>query len=159
MMRGKIILALVVPTIVAAVLATASWGVVTSTLVVRSNATALDLHDKSQKLKLQAKDPIHVDIRHVTADAGDVIGGGWHGHAGPSLALVAGGSLTVTESAGPAGSECASTTYGTGSTVLHGEDAHTFVAGSGGVDLYIVYLLPEGATPGPVALPTPEACS
>lgn len=158
-MKGRIILALVVPAVAAAVLASASWGVVTSTLVVRSNATGFDLHDKSQKLNLQAKDPIHVDIRHITADAGDVIGGGWHGHAGPSLAVIASGSLTVTEPEGPDGRECNTTTYGAGSSLVHSEDAHRFVAGSGGVDLYIVYLLPEGATPGAISLPTPEACS
>lgn len=154
-MKGRIILALAAPAVLAAVFATGAFGVVTSTLVVRGNASAIDLHDKSQKLKLEAKEPIHVDIRHVTADAGDVIGPSWHTHAGPSLVVVAGGSLTASE---PAGQDCSVTTYGTGSTFVHSEEAHRFVAGSTGADIYILYLLPEGALPSAVAAPTPEAC-
>ena len=152
----RIILALAVPAVVAAAFASSSLGVVTSSLVVRGNATSFDLHDKSQKLKLQAKEPIHVDIRRVTADAGDVIGGGWHGHLGPSLVVIAAGSLEVTE---PDGHECRQTTYAAGSSFVHSEDAHRFVAGSGGVDLHIVYLMPENTLPGAIALPAPDVCS
>jgi hypothetical protein len=152
----RIILALAVPAVVAAALASSSFGVVSSTLTVRGNATTFDLHDKSQKLKLQAKEPIHVDIRHVTAESGDVIGGGWHGHLGPSLVVVGSGSLQVTE---PDGNECRQTTYTQGASFVHSEDAHRFVAGSGGVDLYIVYLMPENTMPGAIAETTPEVCS
>jgi hypothetical protein len=152
----RIILALAIPAVVAAAFASSSLGVVTSTLVVRSNATAFELHDKSQKLKLQAKDPIHVDIRRVTADAGDVIGGGWHGHLGPSLVVIASGSLTVTE---PEGQHCRQTTYAAGSSFVHIEDAHRFVAGNGGVDLHIVYLMPQNALPGAIAAAPPTVCS
>ena len=155
-MKGRIILGLVVPVGVAAIFASSSLGVVSSSLVVRSNAAPLDLHDKSQKLKLQAKEPVHIDIRHVTADAGDVIGGGWHGHAGPSFVVIGRGSLTVTE---PGGQECSVTTYTSGAVFLHSEDAHRFVAGGDGVDLYIVYLMPEAALPTAITLPEPAVCS
>jgi hypothetical protein len=156
-MKGRVVLlALAVPAVFAGVFASTSFGVVSSTLVVRSGASTIDLDDKSQKLKLQAKEPIHVAIRYVTADAGDAIGGGWRGHAGPSLIVVADGSLTATE---PDGNTCGETAYTTGSTFVHSEDAHRFVAGASGAKIYILYFMPEGATPGAIAMPAPAVCS
>ena len=140
-MKGRIIVALATFAAVAAALAASSLGF-TSTAVVRSSATAFDLHDKSQKLNLQAKDPIHVDIRQVTMTANEVIG--WHGHAGPSLLVVKSGSLVVSQ---PDGDACNVETYEAGAAFVHAEDAHSFRAGSSGADFYIVYLIPEGRFP------------
>ena len=64
-MKVRIILALVAPVVLAAAFTTSSFGL-SSSQVVRSNAAELDLRDRSQKLKLRAKEPIHVDIRLVT---------------------------------------------------------------------------------------------
>ena len=152
-MKVRIILALVAPVVLAAAFTTSSFGL-SSSQVVRSNATELDLRDRSQKLKLRAKEPIHVDIRLVTLAGSEPID--WHGHAGPSVLIVKTGSLTVSE---PAGKACSVTTYGPGEAFVHSEDVHSFHAGADGAEFYIVYLLPDGASPAPIGMPAPEACS
>lgn len=152
-MKGRVVLAVATIAVLTAAFAATSFGF-TSAALVRSNATGIDLHDKSQKLKLQAKDPIHVDIRQVTMSAGEIIG--WHGHAGPSLLVVKTGSLTVTQAADTG---CDVQTYEQGAAFVHGEDPHSFRAGSSGAELYIVYLLPQDALPAPTAAVQPASCS
>jgi hypothetical protein len=176
-MKGRVSLALAALAVLGAAFATSSFGL-TSSLVVRSNATELDLHDKSQHLKLQAKRPIHVDIRFVTLAANEVID--WHGHAGPSLLVVKTGELTVLEPkrkgeigrltareleatpglavSAPDRTACRIETYGPGEAFVHGEDAHSFRAGGEGAEFYIVYLLPEGALPAPIPMAAPAGC-
>lgn len=156
-MKRRIILALAAPAVLAAVFAASSFGL-TSSLVARSNATEFNLHDKSQKLNLQAKEPIHVDIRSVTLDAGEVVN--WHGHAGPSLLIVKSGALTVSEPDGKGKKAvCSVRTYAANEAFAHSEDVHSFRAGEGGAAFYIVYLLPEGQFPAPIAMEAPAACS
>ena len=152
-MKGRIILALVAPVVLAAAFATSSFGL-SSSEVVRSNATEFDLRDRSEKLRFRAKEPIHVDIRYVTLDANEPIG--WHGHAGPSLLIVKTGSLAVTE---PRGKACNETGYEAGAAFVHSEDVHSFRAGAEGAAFYIVYLLPDGGSPAPIAMPAPSGCS
>ena len=152
-MKGRVVFAVVTITVLSAAFAATSFGFTRAALV-RSGATEIDLHDKSQKLKLQAKEPIHVDIRQVTMTAGEVIG--WHGHAGPSLLVVKTGSLTVTQA--DAGG-CSVETYEQGAAFVHGENPHSFRAGSSGADFYIVYLLPQDALPSPIAAEQPQSCS
>lgn len=147
-MKAKLTLAALSVVALAAVFAGTSLGVISSTQVVRGSTGAFTLQDKSQKLKIQSKETLDVDIRHVTFGAGDTTG--WHGHAGPSLVLVKAGSLTVSESNGRA---CAENTYSAGTAFVHPEDAHNFVAGGDGAEIYILYLLPEGGSPAPIAMP------
>ncbi len=120
----------------------------------RSNATEFDLRDRSERLKLRAKEPIHVDIRYVVLDANELID--WHGHAGPSLLIVKTGSLTVTE---PDRRSCDVEMYDAGEAFVHSEDVHSFRAGGSGAEFYIVYLLPDGASPAPIPMPAPAECS
>ena len=158
-MKGRLLLALltVSVTAVAAVgmaLATPPSGLV-GTPLGRGAAGAFDLHDKSQKLKLQAKEPIDVAFVKATLTANGFTG--WHGHAAPSLVVVSAGSLTVYE---VADGGCAATTYAAGSAFVHAEDANNLVAGPNGAEFYIAYLLPAGASPAPVDVtPAPEVCA
>jgi quercetin dioxygenase-like cupin family protein len=158
-MKQRIILGLASSAVLAAIvvataLATPSSGLV-GTPLARGAAGAFDLHDKSQKLKLQAKEPLDVALVRATLSAGGFTG--WHGHSAPSLVVVSAGSLTAYE---PDGDTCSVKTYAQGSAFVHGEDAHNFVAGSGGAEFYIVYLLPQGASPAPIDVtPAPAACS
>jgi quercetin dioxygenase-like cupin family protein len=152
-MKGRIILVLVAPVVLAAAFATSSFGL-SSSLLVRGDATEFDLRDRSERLRLRAKEPIHIDIRLVTLLASEPID--WHGHAGPSLLIVKSGSLTVTE---PRGKTCSETTHEAGAAFVHSEDVHRFRAGAAGAEFYIVYLLPDGASPAPIAMPAPSGCS
>ena len=152
-MKQRILFGLVVVGVVAGVLATASLGVISSSPVVRGSIGAFELHDKSQKLKLQSREPLDVDVRFVTLGANDTTG--WHGHNGPSLVIVKSGSLTVSQ---PDGNECSVTTYSTGATFVHPEGAHNFVSPSG-AEIYIVYLLPQGTSPAPIPDSATDACA
>ena len=157
-MKGRIAVALVTlatatVVTVAAALATPPSGLV-GTPLARGAAGSFDLHDTSQKLKLQAKDPI--DVAFVKATLGPNGFTGWHGHAAPSLVVVSAGSMTTYE---VEGGQCVERTYGSGSGFVHSEDAHNFVAGPNGAEFYIAYLLPAGASPAPIDVtPAPAAC-
>ena len=151
-MKERILFGLVVVGVVAGVLATASLGVISSSPVVRGSIGAFELHDKSQKLKLQSREPLDVDVRFVTLGANDTTG--WHGHNGPSLVIVKSGSLTVSQ---PDGNECSVTTYSTGATFVHPEGAHNFVSASG-AEIYIVYLLLRSIS-APIPDSAPDACA
>jgi hypothetical protein len=138
---------------VGAALATPPSGLV-GTPLARGAAGAFDLHDTSQKLKLQAKEPI--DVAFVKATLGPNGFTGWHGHTAPSLVVVSAGSMTVIE---VHGGECVERTYAAGSAFVHSEDAHNFVAGPNGAEFYIAYLLPAGASPAPIDVtPAPAPC-
>jgi hypothetical protein len=158
-MKGRIAVAVVVLTMsaVAAVgvaLATPPSGLV-GTPLARGTAGAFDLHDKSQQLKLQAKEPIDVSFVKATLAANGFTG--WHGHAAPSLVVVSAGSMTAYEASG---GECVAMTYAAGSAFVHSEDAHNFVAGPTGAEFYIAYLLPSGASPAAIDVtPPPSACA
>lgn len=147
-MKAKFVLGGLSVIALAAVFAGTSFGVISSSQVVRASTGPFTLQDKSQKLKIQSKEPLDVDIRRVTLEAGDTTG--WHGHAGPSLVLVKAGSLTVSQADG---NECRVATYGAGSAFTHPEDAHNFVAGGAGAEIYILYLLPAGGSPAPIGMP------
>lgn len=139
---------------VAAALATTSSGLV-GTPLSRGAAGELTIHDKSQKLKVQAKESMDVALVKATLTPNGYTG--WHGHSGPSILIVKTGSLSVYELRG---AECDVQTYGEGKAFVHSEDAHNFVAGPEGAEFYIVYLLPEAASPAPIDVsPAPAACS
>jgi quercetin dioxygenase-like cupin family protein len=124
------------------------------TMLARGSAGEFDLHDKSQKLKLQAKESMDVAIVRATLTPGGYTG--WHGHAAPSLVVLRSGALTVLE---PTSDGCVSESYSAGATFVHSEDAHNFVAGPEGAEFYIVYFLPQGGSPAPIDVtPAPAGC-
>jgi quercetin dioxygenase-like cupin family protein len=151
-MKRKVTLGVMSIAALAAVFASTSFGL-TSTAVARGSIGAFTLQDKSQKLKLQSKDTLDIDIRRVTLDTNETIN--WHTHLGPSLVLVKAGSVTVSQ---PDGKACSVETYPTGSAFVHPEGVHKFVAGSDGAEIYIVYLLPESASPAATFVDGPGVC-
>jgi hypothetical protein len=121
----------------------------------RGSAGELVIHDKSQKLKVLAKEPL--DIALVRATLGPNGFTGWHGHSAPGFVVVKAGNVTVYE---PRGDQCMVNTYGPGKAFIHSEHEHNFVTDSAGAEIYIVYLLQEGASPAPIDVnPAPAACS
>jgi hypothetical protein len=164
---GVAALAVLGALVASAALATPPTGLMAS-LLARGSAGEFTIHDKSQKLKLQTKGPLDVAIVRATlrpraenppnaAGVRPLSETGWHGHAAPSLLVVQAGSLTVSE---VRRGECVVATYGAGQAFVHTEDPHNGVAGPEGAEFYIVYLLPEGASPAAIDVtPAPAACS
>jgi hypothetical protein len=158
-MKGRVtlvLIGLVVPLAFAAgvALATPSSGL-TGFPLARGSAGELVIHDKSQKLKVLAKEPL--DIALVRATLGPNGSTGWHGHSAPGFVVVKAGNVTVYE---PRRDQCAVNSYGPGKAFIHSDDAHNFVTDSEGAEIYIVYLLQEGASPAPIDVtPAPAACS
>ncbi|HLG07139.1 MAG TPA: hypothetical protein VI409_00545 [Gaiellaceae bacterium] len=158
-MKDRIVIGLVSLAVLGALaagtaLATPSSGLV-GTPLARGAAGAFTIHDKSQKLKVQAKEPIDVALVKATLAPNGYTG--WHGHSAPSIVVVKTGPLTAME---PSGDTCVTSVYQSGQSFVHSEDAHNFLAGSEGAEFYIVYLLPEGASPAPIDVtPAPAACA
>lgn len=138
----------------AVALATPPSGLV-GTPIARGVAGEFTIHDKSQKLKIQVKESMDVALVKATLTPNGFTG--WHGHAAPSLVVVKAGSVTVYELEGD---RCVVSTQGAGTAFVHSEDAHNFVAGPDGAEIYITYFLPAGASPAPIDVsPAPAACS
>jgi quercetin dioxygenase-like cupin family protein len=152
-MKRKITLGVMSIAALSAVFVSASFGL-TSSQTVRARTGAFTLMDKSQKLKIQSKDTLDIDVRQVTLNANETIS--WHTHTGPSLVLVKTGSVTMSAADGKT---CGVDTYSAGSAFVHPEDAHRFVAGGDGAEIYIVYLLPEDASPAATFVDAPAACA
>jgi quercetin dioxygenase-like cupin family protein len=138
---------------VATALATPPSGLV-GTPLARGAAGELELYDRSERLKLVAKEPTDIPLVRATLAPNGYTG--WHGHAGPSLVIVSSGELTMYE----AGKRtCDAQTFGAGTAFVHPEGAHNFVAGAAGAEFYIVYFVPAGASPAPIDVtPAPEPC-
>lgn len=64
----------------------------------------------------------------------------WHGHPGPSVAVVTAGAVTVLEPTAAGG--CESRTYATGDAFFHGPGNHDFRnLGAATAELYITYFV------------------
>jgi quercetin dioxygenase-like cupin family protein len=139
----------------ATALATAPSGL-SSQLVARGAAGEFDIHDKSGKLKLQAKEPLDVAVVNATLAAGGFTG--WHAHPGPSIVIVETGTLTMDEAVGGA---CVSQSFEAGKAFVHPEDAHNFKnTGAGTLEFTVIYLVPAGAAPLLTDVtPAPSPCS
>lgn len=147
-------------------LATAPFRV-ESQLLARGAAGEFRIHDKTMKLKFQAKEPmdlafVKATLLAPTPDSPEVPGlpggsTGWHGHAGPSLVIVKSGTLTMKE---PHRGRCEAETFGPGEAFVHPAGVHAFVnTGPDAVEFYIAYFLPEAASPAPRDEPVPDECS
>jgi quercetin dioxygenase-like cupin family protein len=147
-------LALLAGLVVGRAVATPPSGL-SSTLLARGAGGEFGLHDKSQKLKLHAKEATDVAVVGATLTAGGQTG--WHTHPGPSLVVVKTGSLTMDEVENGA---CVSETFGPGRALVHPEHLHNFRnTGTGTLEFYVVYLVPAGAAPlADFTPPAPSAC-
>lgn len=145
-------LALLSAFLVATALATESEGLV-GTPLARGAAGPFKMYDRSERLKLVAKESTDIPLVRATLTPKGYTG--WHGHAGPSLVIVSSGELTMLE---PGKRSCNSQLFTAGKAFVHPEGPHNFVAGDAGAEFYIVYFVPEGASPAPIDV-TPAPCS
>jgi hypothetical protein len=95
-------------------------------------------------------------IQHVRLGANTPTG--WHTHPGPALVSVVRGSLTYEDAMS---NGCHQLTYGAGSGFVDRGFGHVHraIAGSDGVDFYVVYLLPPGSETHVIPASAPEECS
>ena len=163
-MRRKRTLLIVASAVVAAVgagaaLGTPPFGLVGS-LQTRGAAGEFRIHDASNRFKIKAKEPTDVAVVKATlaAPTETTPAGftGWHGHNGPSVAIVQSGSMKVYM---PQHRRCHVQEIGPGQAFVHSEEPHNFVnSGTTPVEFWIVYFLPQGASPAAIDMPAPRAC-
>ncbi len=138
----------------------------TSTALARGAAGEFRVRDDATGVKLSARRATDVVI--VNAKLKPRGSTGWHGHAGPSIVIVKSGLLRMYEanhhghSHHRGGSHgCRFEEFGPGKAFVHPTHAHNFVNESDvEADFYLVYFVPEGASPMPIDVtPPPKGCS
>jgi len=90
---------------------------------------------------------------------------GWHTHPGPAIVTVVSGSLTyeaasLRRDVDNVVGTCASVTYTAGKGFVDRGFGHVHraIAGAGGVDFYVVYLLPPGTETHVIPASAPQEC-
>jgi len=148
--------AIVAPAAVGVALATPPSGL-TSQLLARGGAGEFQIHEKSMRLRMDARRATDVALVRATLEPGGSTG--WHGHPGPSIVIVKSGIVTMYEPAhDEQGDEddrarhdrqgCAVQTFGPGQAFVHPASVHNFVnSGQDLVEFYVAYLVPAGAAP------------
>ncbi len=134
-------------TVVGGVAAIAATGAIAtppsglkSQLLARGEAGRFNIHDKSMHFKLDAKRPTQVALVRATLDPHGSTG--WHGHPGPSMVIVATGTLTMLEAGDDGG--CSVHAFRAGSAFGHPEHVHNFVNRTDAVvEFYVAYFVPE----------------
>ena len=96
-----------------------------------------------------------VFVQHVRLGPGSATG--WHTHPGPALVSVVKGSLTYEYAAS---NRCQAIEYkqGQGFVDRGFGHVHRAVAGTGGVDFYVTYVLPPGSEAHVIGTGAPEEC-
>jgi quercetin dioxygenase-like cupin family protein len=96
-----------------------------------------------------------VFVQHVRLDPS--VATGWHTHPGPALVSVVKGTLTYEDAEA---NRCVQTTYAEGKGFVDRGFGHVHraIAGSDGVDFYVVYLLPPGSATHVIPADPPAAC-
>jgi hypothetical protein len=146
----------------------------------RGAAGEFRIKDKSMRLTLKAK--TSTDVQIVSAKLGPNGFTGWHGHAGPSIAIVKTGQITMYaptssrrgdddddedgDGEWESAAGCAVSILNAGQAFHHPEGAHNFVNTARNADgtpaeteFYIVYFIPAGASPAPIDVtPAPAGC-
>jgi hypothetical protein len=83
---------------------------------------------------------------------------GWHTHPGPALVSVVKGTVTYEDAKA---NRCRQAEYGPGEGFVDRGFGHVHraIAGAGGVDFYVTYLLPRGSETHVIAADAPAECS
>jgi hypothetical protein len=131
----------VIGTFAAVALASLPSNFTATTLVTAYFAN--DVHQNSDRVKLQTKDPTDVRVQKIVIGPGGY--SGWHHHPGIVIATVAQGEVTFTRS------DCSSTTYGpglpAGAVFVEGGDEPGQASSPGGATLYATFVAPHANPP------------
>jgi hypothetical protein len=151
-------------------LATPGSGLTPGPPHARGSAERLRINDESMRLSLKAKSPTDVQVVSATLAQGGFTG--WHTHAGPSVAIVKTGQITMyapsrrgdddddDDEDRPSGAGCEVSVLNAGTAFVHPKGLHNFVnTAAGPTEFYIVYFLPPGRSPAPDNTPpAPAGC-
>jgi hypothetical protein len=90
-------------------------------------------------------------VQHVRLGAD--VATGWHTHPGPAIVTLVGGALTYEDA-------CRSADYRPGEGFLDRGFGHVHraIAGPGGADFYVTYLLPSGSATHVISASPPAGC-
>jgi hypothetical protein len=158
--------AIAAPAAVGVALATPPSGL-TSELLARGAAGEFRIHDKSMRLRMDARKATDVALVKATLAPGGSTG--WHGHPGPSIVVVKSGTVTMYEPAHDHETDedddndrrrgCAVQRFGPGQAFVHPASVHNFVnESSATVEFYVAYFVPAGAAPLLRDEPVPPEC-
>jgi hypothetical protein len=137
---------------------------VEAVLLSQGSAGEFAIADESFGFHLRATEPTDVAVVQVTVQPHSSTG--WHMHAGPSLVtLVSGEARLIMPKEGDHGDDdgggrgCTEETFSAGDSYVHPSGTH-LVANDGDEPTfgYIVYFLPEGASPALVPADPPRGC-
>jgi quercetin dioxygenase-like cupin family protein len=129
---------------------------VASVLLARGAAGEFDLEDENTGIHLEATESTDVVMVQVTVQPHSSTG--WHTHAGPSMVvLVSGEARLIEPKEGRRG--CTEETFSAGDSYVHPSGTH-LVANDGDepVSAYIIYFVPEEASPALVPADPPRGC-
>jgi hypothetical protein len=159
--------AVVAPVAVGVALATPPSGL-NSQLLARGAAGEFRIHEKSMRLRMDARQATDVALVRATLDPGGSTG--WHGHPGPSIVIVKSGTVTMYEPAHDEDADedddgkehrqgCAVQSFGPGQAFVHPATVHNFVnSGQDTAEFYVAYFVPAGAAPLLRDEPAPPEC-
>jgi hypothetical protein len=147
--------AIAAPVAVGVALATPPSGL-TSELLARGAAGEFRIHEKSMRLRMDARKATDVALVKATLAPGGSTG--WHGHPGPSMVVVKSGTVTMYEPAHDHEADadddddrrggCAVQSFGPGQAFGHPASVHNFVnESSATAEFYVAYFVPAGAAP------------
>jgi hypothetical protein len=135
----------------------ATPSAVSSELLARGAAGEFEITDEEAAVRLRGADP--TDVAMVRATLAPMSSTGWHRHLGPSMVVVASGTLRMIEPQHGHGHGCTDGSFGAGSAFAHPSGTHDFANdGSDPVVFYLTYFVPEGASPAPVPVDAPRGC-
>jgi quercetin dioxygenase-like cupin family protein len=135
----------------------ASEGTLTSTPLVRAAADGLRIGggDSSVRVRTTGK----TDVALVQATLAPGASTGWHEHVDDSMVVLSEGTLRVVTQHGGRHAGCTEETVEAGTAFAHSAEAHAFVnVGSGNAVFYVVYFVPEDASPAPIPAKAPSDC-
>jgi quercetin dioxygenase-like cupin family protein len=112
--------------------------------------------DGETGVELEATEPTDVVVVQVTGQPHTSTG--WHTHAGPSMVVLVSGEARLIEPK-EGGRGCTEETFSAGESYVHPSGTH-LVANDGDepVSAYIIYFVPEGASPALVPADPPRGC-
>jgi quercetin dioxygenase-like cupin family protein len=125
-------------------------------LLARGSAGEFAIADEEIGFHLRATEPTDVVVVQVTGQPHTSTG--WHTHAGPSMVVLVSGEARLIEPK-EGGRGCTEETFSAGDSYVHPSGTH-LVANDGDepVSAYIIYFVPEEASPALVPADPPRGC-
>jgi hypothetical protein len=134
---------------------------VSAVLLAQGSAGEFELEHEETGIDFDATEATDVAVVQVTLSPNSSTG--WHGHAGPSMAVVASGMvrLIAPEHGHGHGDDhgCTEETFTAGTAWVHPATTHNIANdGDEPTVVYLTYFLPEGATPALIPADRPHGC-